>query len=278
MNWSRMRRRASPAQRCTEPLRARAARAPDRPAQDRAQVTPPVTPLVTVSGADGRAARAAAPAAAPFAAVVLGAATIACAALLLGLGLAGCEDEGGATTTTQANTAVTFSDMGAADPALPAALSASGYGLLTEDQSGRFRPADPVSRAEFAMLVAEVLGLESAAPASPTFVDVPQWHPAYGAVESLATYFPDSAGGTADAAGKTFRPDEAVGAAEAVQTLTAALQKEAPDRATALSAALAGVAGGDAPLTRAEAARLLVALVKAAQPPPGDALRPVGVN
>ena len=100
------------------------------------------------------------------------------------------------------------------------------YGLLSADGQGRFRPLDPVTRADFASLVVTIFGLESAPPATPTFSDVPAVHPVYVAVETAAPYFAQVSGQS----GQTFKPDDPVLRDEAKQVVLLVAQQVMPER------------------------------------------------
>ena len=114
---------------------------------------------------------------------------VACVAIVVGGGTAAGilltrDGETGSLSTTSTTQDLTgavegFTDIDAADPDLPLARAMVGYGLFSVDAQGRFRPLEPVTRADFASLVVTIFGLESAPPTTPTFSDVPAVHPAY---------------------------------------------------------------------------------------------------
>jgi hypothetical protein len=173
-----------------------------------------------------------------------------------------------------ASTVETFADMGSADPDLAAARSSVGYGLFAADADGRFRPADPVSRAEFASFVVTVFDLESPVPRSPTFSDVPVTHPDYLAVEAASPYFFQSEG--ASQARGLFAPDDPVGRGVARQIVRLLVQNSAPDLAASLPAGDATDA--DQALSRADAAHLLIPAIEGRQPPAADIFEATGIN
>jgi hypothetical protein len=194
-------------------------------------------------------------------------------------------DDGGTVTTDGTATTLSagvdsFADMGRGDPVLPAARSLVGYGLLAVDAGNRFRPADPVSRAQFASLMVAVFGLECPEPPRATFFDVMPGDPAYLEVEALAPLFLAAAGAVESDGDQaaSFRPADPMTTGEARRILQALVESSAPDSAAGLEAALpaAGSAGG--PLTRADAALLLVPVIEALQPAAGDSLEATDVN
>jgi hypothetical protein len=189
--------------------------------------------------------------------------------------LVGCSgDDEGTVSTVSTATVETFLDMGSADPDMAAARSMVGYGLFAADQSGRFRPADLVTRAEFASLVVTIFELESTLPSSATFSDVARGNSSYAAIETAARYFVEVEGTTQQS--QTFRPRDPISRGEAQKILRSLVQELAPDLAPKLPAGDA--ARNDQPLTRADAARLLIPVVEGRQPPAPDSFEPVGIN
>jgi len=188
----------------------------------------------------------------------------------------GCDDKTDtSSTTTEAVTGVeTFADMGPDHPDLKAARAVVVYGLLEADPEGRFRPEDPVERSEFASLLVAVFDLENPVPSVPTFADVPPAHPDYAAVERAAAYFLRDGG--AEPETSMFRPHDPITRGEADQILRLVVQAAAPDLTSVLPAE--AVSGADQPLSRAEAARLLVPLIEAQQPPAAETFEAVGIN
>jgi|WetSurMetagenome_2_1015567.scaffolds.fasta_scaffold08338_2 hypothetical protein len=179
------------------------------------------------------------------------------------------------TSTTQDLTGAVegFTDIDAADPDLPLARAMAGYGLLSADGEGRFRPLEPVTRADFASLVVTVFSLESAPPTTPTFSDVPAVHPAYVAVETAAPYFAQASGG---AAGRTFKPDDPMLRDEAKQVVLLVAQQVMPDGKVDLTDF--DLADGPQTLGRIDAARLLLPVIATLQPPAGDSFGVTGIN
>jgi hypothetical protein len=179
------------------------------------------------------------------------------------------------TSTTQDLTGAVegFTDIDAADPDLPLARAMVGYGLFSADDQGRFRPLEPVTRADFASLVVTVFGLESSPPTTPTFSDVPAVHPAYVAVETAAPYFAQAGGSQA---AQTFKPGEPVLREEAKQVVLLVAQQVMPERKIDLAGF--DLADGPQALARMDAARLLLPVIPALQPPAGDSFGVTGVN
>lgn len=87
--------------------------------------------------------------------------------------------------------------------------------------AGLFGPDSPITRAEFATMLARALGLTSERPAEATFVDVPSsaWY--YSSVEALA-----KAGVVTGYEGR-FRPDASISRQEMMVMMVRALGKEA---------------------------------------------------
>jgi hypothetical protein len=179
------------------------------------------------------------------------------------------------TSTTQDLTGAVegFTDIDAADPDLPLARAMVGYGLFSADDQGRFRPLESVTRADFAALVVTVFGLESAPPTTPTFSDVPVVHPAYVAIETAASYFVQVAGGQA---ARTFKPDDPMLRDEAKQVVLLVAGQVMPERKVDLGGF--DLADGPQVLGRMDAARLLLPVITALQPPAGDSFGVTGVN
>ncbi|MCC6752097.1 MAG: FAD-dependent oxidoreductase [Deltaproteobacteria bacterium] len=79
-----------------------------------------------------------------------------------------------------------FDDMPPGHALWPAVELVSARGVMVGGSDGRFRVADPLSRAETAIVLARLLGLAtSTPPATPSFQDVPADHFAYGAIEAI---------------------------------------------------------------------------------------------
>lgn len=85
--------------------------------------------------------------------------------------------------------AAPYSDVGAAEWFHKAVATASWLGLVRGDPDGRFRPRDPVTRAELAALLQQVAGLEGApVPASFSARDLARSHWAHDAVARLQSF------------------------------------------------------------------------------------------
>ena len=193
----------------------------------------------------------------------------------------GGEDDGGDTDTTTSlaeGVVNVFTDMSPDDPAFEAALSMTGYGLLGADAVGRFRPADAVSRGEFASLVVSVFGLECPEQASPTFVDVAPGDPRYLDIEAAAPYFVEVTEGNKEPG--AFSPNDPIKREEARLIVESLIEKAAPQSAAQLVAGLpvAEPAGAGQPFTRAEAARLLVPVIEGLQPAAAETFEALGIN
>ncbi|MCX8032597.1 MAG: hypothetical protein N3B14_04270 [Thermoleophilia bacterium] len=227
-------------------------------------------------GRDERASlRRAAPLRVPAPAAILTSVLALMLLLVILLATQACERGDEQTTTTVATATVeTFVDMGAGHPDLGVARAAVVYDLLDPDAEGRFKPEDPVARSQFASLLALALGLERSFPPTPTFSDVPPAHPDYAAVEATARYFVQDA--LAETTSREFRPRDSISHAEAYRVLQLAVQENAPNLASALPAESAY--NNSEPLSRADAARLLVPLIRANQPAPAETFEAIGIN
>ncbi len=120
-----------------------------------------------------------------------------------------------------------FSDTPGAEAYYADVLGAIGVVRGEQGAGGFFRPADPVTRAEFAVMVARLLALESGfEPASSTVpafrdsADIPPW-----ATEAVATCFSLGiiGGVPSERGGVEFRPKSEVSGAEATAMLLRAL-------------------------------------------------------
>ena len=172
------------------------------------------------------------------------------------------------------STVDTFVDMDSEQPDLAAARASVAYGLFATDANGRFRPADPVSRAAFASLVVEIFGLESAVRRTPMFSDVPVTHPDYLAVETAGPYFLKVEGTSQGRV--TFGPDDPVSRGEAQRIVRLLAQELAPDLVAGLPAGDAE--GTDQPLSRMQAADLLIPVIESRRPAAADTFEVIGVN
>ena len=107
-----------------------------------------------------------------------------------------------------------FKDVKATHWAAAAIENVKRLGLMGGDGKGNFRPNDPVTRAEMAVIAVRYQNLRATAGAKPRFADVQPSHWAAASIEAAA------AAGILDGYGDgTFRPNKALTRAEAVKVI-----------------------------------------------------------
>ncbi|MDF9409626.1 MAG: Cellulosome-anchoring protein precursor [Pelotomaculum sp. PtaB.Bin013] len=107
-----------------------------------------------------------------------------------------------------------FTDLSVSDPLYPDVRYLAGKNIISGFPDGSFRPADSITRAEAAKMMALAKGLTPASGGAQTFSDVPGGHWAYGVIEAAAQNglfkgYPDG----------TFNPDGSITRAEAIALL-----------------------------------------------------------
>jgi CubicO group peptidase (beta-lactamase class C family) len=107
-----------------------------------------------------------------------------------------------------------FKDVPATSWAFAAVADLSARGLVTGEADGLFHPEQPLTRAAFAALLCTSLGVQSPAPASDPFRDVPAGHWAAGSIAAAV-----SNGWLSGYPGGTFRPDDPVSMAQALAVI-----------------------------------------------------------
>lgn len=103
--------------------------------------------------------------------------------------------------------------------------TAVAQGVVGGYPDGTFRPNDPVTRAQAVKMIMVAHGWTPELPSSPTFVDIPTGHWAFGYVEGAYSHgiiagYPDG----------TFRPQDSITRAQVAKTLTLATGPIVPAR------------------------------------------------
>lgn len=98
----------------------------------------------------------------------------------------------------------------------PVIEKASQYGLMVGYPDGRFGVGDYLNRASFVTILCQMLDWEPVKDASPSFIDCPSSHWAYGYVEAARAHGVTGAGGS-------FRPDDSISREEMAVMLVRAL-------------------------------------------------------
>jgi hypothetical protein len=128
-------------------------------------------------------------------------------------------------TTAQQGSAQGILDLQKADGwAQDAIVQAKQLGLMNGDPSGRFRPTDRITRAEFAVILSRLLQLDTPAVQASSFADVPASHWGLAQMEAVK-----AAGVMLGDGGGIFRPDEVITREELAVLLVKASQNEAED-------------------------------------------------
>lgn len=100
----------------------------------------------------------------------------------------------------------------------------SDKGIIPAEETGKFRPSEPITRAQLASWLVKVLGLESQpVPEQPSFADVKASDSYFRAVEIIRQN--NFISGYADG----FRPNQFIQKGEVITILARALNKPAPD-------------------------------------------------
>lgn len=114
-----------------------------------------------------------------------------------------------AINNTSAAEEVEFSDFDKQHQAWPYAKYLIDRSIVSGYPDGTFRPEEPATRAELAIMLVKLKNIEPKATKTPSFKDVPQDHFAYHYVEALAEQ--KILGGYQD---QTFRPEQKITRAE----------------------------------------------------------------
>ena len=93
---------------------------------------------------------------------------------------------------------------------------AASYGLMVGDDTGAFHPDAYLNRASFVTVLCQMFGWEKTVPASPSYIDCPATHWAYGYVEAARAH------GAVNGSG-AFRPDDQISREEMAVMLVCAL-------------------------------------------------------
>ena len=107
-----------------------------------------------------------------------------------------------------------FKDVPATSWAFAAVADLSARGLIAGEADGLFHPDQPLTRAQFAVLMCKALGLQAPTPASAPFTDVPSSYWAAGAIVAAV-----SSGWLSGYPGGSFRPDEPVSMAQTLAVI-----------------------------------------------------------
>ncbi|WP_170119182.1 S-layer homology domain-containing protein [Tumebacillus permanentifrigoris] len=129
------------------------------------------------------------------------------------------------TTTVQLGSVEGILDLQKADDwAQDAIVQAKQLGLMNGDPSGRFRPTDTITRAEFAVMLTRLLHLDVPTVQASSFADVPASHWGLSHMEAVKT-----AGVMLGDGDGTFRPEDAITREELAVLLVKAGQSDAQD-------------------------------------------------
>lgn len=109
-----------------------------------------------------------------------------------------------------------YSDVPAGSSLAAEVEKAVDYGLMNGYSADTFGYSDPMTRAQFAVVLVRMMGWETVSPQTPTFSDVPAGHTWYAAVETAAAHDVVDAGGT-------FRPSDPITRGEMAEMLVRAL-------------------------------------------------------
>ena len=93
---------------------------------------------------------------------------------------------------------------------------AEGYGLMVGDDTGAFHPDEYLNRASFVTVLCQMFGWTVEKPQTPSYIDCPAAHWAYGYVETARAH------GVMDGSG-AFRPDDQISREEMAVMLVRAL-------------------------------------------------------
>ena len=93
---------------------------------------------------------------------------------------------------------------------------AEGYGLMVGDETGAFHPDEYLNRASFVTVLCQMFGWTVEKPQTPSYIDCPATHWAYGYVETARAH------GVMDGSG-AFRPDDQISREEMAVMLVRAL-------------------------------------------------------
>ncbi len=107
-----------------------------------------------------------------------------------------------------------FKDVPGTSWAFSAIADLSARGLITGKADGLFHPDQPLTRAEFAVLMCKTLGVQAPPPASAPFRDVSANHWAAGSIATAV-----STGWLSGYPGGSFRPDEPVSMAQVLAVI-----------------------------------------------------------
>ncbi|MBU5435440.1 S-layer homology domain-containing protein [Pseudoflavonifractor sp. MSJ-37] len=111
--------------------------------------------------------------------------------------------------------ALAYSDT-AGHWAQSAIQKASDYGLMVGYEDGRFGVSDQLDRASFVTVLCQMFGWDKVSPSSPSYIDCPSTHWAYGYVEAAKAH------GASDSSG-SFRPGDPISREEMAILLVKAL-------------------------------------------------------
>jgi len=114
-----------------------------------------------------------------------------------------------ATPATPTPAATSFTDLTTADMRLQSSLkSAADSGILDPTKDKKFRPNDPVTRADFTRWMVRVRQVQPIIPAEPTYADVPGNNTYYKDIEGATRANMVQGYTVKDAARKDFKPDQ----------------------------------------------------------------------
>ncbi|WP_054696097.1 S-layer homology domain-containing protein [Syntrophomonas palmitatica] len=120
----------------------------------------------------------------------------------------------GADDKTMPNHKISFSDVASESPLYPSVRYMAEKGIFKGFPDGSFRPAENITRAQTAKILAVVKGLPEIKAKTPAFSDVPADYWAFGAIEAAAKN-----GLLKGYPGGTFKPEGILTRAEAVTLL-----------------------------------------------------------